>query len=61
MKVVVDQDRLEELINLVWDCTCECPPIHDFNQDEYESYCPLTPDSDFTCGDCWFNYVAIQK
>lgn len=60
-EIVVDKDRLIGLIDLLWDYTCECPPIHDFNNEEYQCQCPMMDNEEADCGRCWLNYVVNAK
>lgn len=55
MKVSVDNERFEEMLDKIWNYSCECPSIYDFNEDNYESPCP--GDQDYSCEECWRDYL----
>lgn len=58
--LLVKASALDEILNIIWDCTTVCPPIHDFNHDDYTTPCPKHDEDaiNFTsCAQCWKEYV----
>ena len=60
--IIVDENKLDALLDVVQDeCLC-CPPPMDFNNEAYaEQRCPAFDNPNMTCQRCWKNYLETPS
>ena len=55
-----NDNKIEELLDFVYDCCTICPPPYDFNDKRFDgSDCPGS--DSFTCQMCWKQYLSDDK